>query len=297
MLFTGFGHRRLAGSVLLSLLLPFVMQDSTAQVIKQVLTPFGYRDADKVHAVPQDYELLSMPDTHIRMQNPTTGDHVDFPKPVAMNKGRLPFTDSGWITFASWYNTYRTPIGYFSTDWNVPYPPTTYHAQTIFQFNSIEPAGGDAILQPVLQYGPSAAGGGEYWAVASWYVTGDQAYVTPLVEVQKNQFLAGYITLIQKRHQLCSYTCNFYGISGTSLTVYNIPELVWCTETLEVYNLTECTEFPPEAYSEIYGINIYMRNGDRPSMSWSVTNVQTNCGTQTVVITNSAVNGLVYIYY
>jgi hypothetical protein len=298
MLFTGLGHRRFAGGVLLLLLLPFVMKDSAAQVVRQVLTPFGYRDADKVHAVPNGYELVSLPDKQIRMQNPTTGDHVDFPAPVAMNEGRLPFTDSGWITYASWYNTNRRPVAYFSTDWYVPYPPKTYHGQTLFQFNSIEPASGDAILQPVLQYGPSAAGGGEYWAVASWYVVGNQAYFTTLVEVQKNQFLGGQITLIGKQRKLCSYTCDFYGINGTTLTINNIAELVWCTETLEVYGVTECTEFPPEAYSEMFTITIDLNTGEAPpSMGWTVTNAQTNCGTQTAVINNGPVNGTVYIYY
>jgi hypothetical protein len=297
MFFTGLGHRRLAGSVLLSLLLPFVVKDSTAQVVRQVITPFGYRDADKVHSVPKGYDIIRMPDEHIRMQNRTTGDHVDFPKPATMNTGRLPFTDTGWVTFASWYNTYRSPIAYFNTDWNVPYPPKTYHGQLIFQFNGIEPASGEAILQPVLQYGESAAGGGEYWAVASWYVTGDQAYFTPLVEVQKNQFLAGQITLIAKTRSYCTYTCDFYGISGTTMTVYNIPELVWCAESLEVYNLSECAEFPPQAYSVMYTIDITLRNGEPPSMGWTVTNVQTNCGAQTAVLDNGAVNGTIVIYY
>lgn len=74
------------------------------------------------------------------------------------------------ITPADFCMTGSSPISSFATTWKVPAAPTTNHQQTIFLFNSIEPASGNAILQPVLQYGPSAAGGGSYWAVASWYV-------------------------------------------------------------------------------------------------------------------------------
>jgi hypothetical protein len=28
---------------------------------------------------------MSLPDEHIRMENPTTGDLIDFPKPVTVN--------------------------------------------------------------------------------------------------------------------------------------------------------------------------------------------------------------------
>jgi hypothetical protein len=297
MLFTGLGHRRFAGSVLLSLLLPFVMQDSTAQVVRQVLTPFGYRDADQVHTVPQGYELAVMPDGHIRMENPTTGDHTDFPKPAAANADRVPFTDNGWITFASWYNQYTTPIAYFHTYWSVPPEPATYNGQTLFQFNSIEPASGDAILQPVLQYGVSAAGGGQYWAIASWYVTGNQGYVSSLNYVTPGTFLDGEIGLLARRKNHFSYTCEFYNYSTTILTVRRIPQLVWATETLEVYGVNECTDFPKTAYSQMGSIYMVLNNGYIPTVGWTVTDAATSCGVQTTIVVNGANNGAVNIYY
>src|SRR5215469_10733241 len=182
MLFSQAGHRLLAGGVILSLSLVLGTQHVAAQGATQVLTPFGYRDSANVHRVPEGYELIRMPDTHIRMHNPKTGDYTDFPKPITVNQQsvpftgnqhRVPFTDNGWITFASWYNHQGKPISYFGTDWNVPPAPTTYSGQTLFIFNSIEPASFDSILQPVLQFGPSAAGGGQFWAITSWYVIGN----------------------------------------------------------------------------------------------------------------------------
>jgi hypothetical protein len=296
-LFNSVGRRLLAGGAFLFIWLAFAMQDAIAQDSNQVLTPLGYRDRANVHQVLPGYDLLRMPDEHIRMENPTTGDHVDFAKPVTINAESVPFTDNGWITYASWYNPTRTPVGYFSTDWNVPPIPSAYDGQTLFLFNSIEPASGNAILQPVLQYGSSAAGGGQYWAVASWYVVGNQAYFTAPVYVTPGQFLGGQITLTWKRRALCSYKCDFYGISGTTLTVRRIPQLVWCTETLEVYGVNQCTDFPHTTYTQMYNINLVMRNGYPPSMNWTVTNVLTDCGVQALVAYGGAVNAAVNIYY
>jgi hypothetical protein len=68
----------------------------------QVLTPFGYRDAANVHLVPPGFDLTAMPDGHIRMANAATGARVDFPK--WEEAAVAPFSDSGWISYASWLN-------------------------------------------------------------------------------------------------------------------------------------------------------------------------------------------------
>jgi hypothetical protein len=266
-----------------------------AQTSPQVLTPFGYRDSTKVHRVPAGYNLNVISDGHIRMENGTTGDHVDFPQPV-VSQARVPFTDNGWVTFAWWFNQTNSPVSYFDTTWLVPPPPNTYNGQTLFQFNSIEPGDGTSILQPVLQYGPSAAGGGQFWAVASWFVTGDTAYFTSLVQVYPKESLTGIIQLLRRKHGRYSYTSQIFGISGTELLVHNIPELIWCTETLEVYGVNECTDFPNTAYSQMYDINVQLKRGTAP-VAWSVTNAETSCGVQTGVIVNGPSNGVVNIYY
>ena len=120
MIFSRHGHRLLAGGLIFSISFWFAVQDVAAQGATQVLTPFGYRDSANVHRVPEGYELMRMPDTHIRMHNPKTGDYTDFPKPIAADQNRVPLPDNGWITFASWYNHQGKPISYFGTDWNVP---------------------------------------------------------------------------------------------------------------------------------------------------------------------------------
>jgi hypothetical protein len=79
--------------------------------------------------------------------------------------------------------------------------------------------------------------------------------------------------------------------------VSSIPQLVWCTETLEVYGVNQCTDFPNTTYTQMYNINLVMRNGYPPSMNWTVTNVLTDCGVQALVAYGGAVNAAVNIYY
>ena len=68
-----------------------------------------------------------------------------------------------------------------------PGPRARTHGQTIFLFNGIEPGDFSHILQPVLQWGPSAAGGGASWSVASWYVGGGNAFHTNLVRGRRGR--------------------------------------------------------------------------------------------------------------
>jgi hypothetical protein len=264
----------------------------------QVLTPFGYRDSAKVHPVRRGYNLNCMEDGHIRMENAKTGDHIDFPKPqTSVNPNTIPFSDNGWVTFASWYSSYRQPISYFATDWTVPAAPAYYNGQTLFQFNSIEPASGNAILQPVLQYGPSAAGGGEYWGIASWYVVGDQAYFSELEAVNPGQPVDGVVELIARAKNRYSYSCEFYGYGYSTIIVTGIPKLVWCTETLEVYGVSLCSQFPNTFYSPMNYINVRLTGEQVPVVNWSITDAQTACSVQSTVVVNGAVNAWVNIYY
>jgi hypothetical protein len=166
------GHLLSAGIFLLTLSTPLMAQN--APTSRQVLTPVGYRDAANVHFVPPGFNLTTMSDGHIRMENSVTGARVDFPN---FQESVVPFTDS-----------------------------------------------------------------------------------------------------------------------GTNFSMSQIAQLTWCTETLEVYGVSACSEFPNTAYSQMSGINVRTKAGT-PSVNWGISNVATSCGVQTTVVTNGATNALVDIYY
>jgi hypothetical protein len=95
----------------------------------------------------------------------------------------------------------------------------------------------------VLQWGPSAAGGGRYWAVASWYVTSrGQAFHTPLVRVEPGDELVGVMELLGERDGKYSYSCELRGLPRTRLRLDNVAELTWSTESLEAYGARRCSD-------------------------------------------------------
>jgi hypothetical protein len=61
---------------LLSVSTSWLAQDEI-RISGKVLTPFGYRDSANVHQIPQGYDLIRMPDGHLRMQNRVTGGGTD----------------------------------------------------------------------------------------------------------------------------------------------------------------------------------------------------------------------------
>lgn len=200
---------------------------------------------------------------------------------------------SGWVAYAHWYNT-GSPISYFITTWSVPPAPATYHGQTVFLFNSIEPAGGNAILQPVLQYGPSAAGGGGYWAIASWYLVGGQVFHTSLISVSVGASFQGVISLTGTSGGKYDYLSSFTGISGTALAANGADQLVWATETLESYNINASSDYPSgqTIFSSIY----LQTSSGTPSVTWTPVS-DTADNLITTVNVQGATNARVTIQY
>ncbi|MFY9988503.1 MAG: hypothetical protein WAK31_27365 [Chthoniobacterales bacterium] len=286
----------LAGGLILVCLPTVLLAEDAAQTSMQVLTPFGYRDRANVHEVLPGYDLIRMPDGHFRMENPTTGDHVDFPTAVGASHSTAP-SENGWISYAYWLNTTKSVVTSFTSVHEVPAAPSTYDGQTIFEFNAIEPSTYDAILQPVLQYGESTAGGGEYWAVASWYVTSSEAYYSKLAKVATGKKLTGEIKLTSHKGSDYSYSCEFEGIKASKFSMKNIAELTWVVPgSLEVYNVDQCSDLPNTSFTKFSDINV-RASKKTPSISWTADDYNTTCSVQTTIVTNGGDNGAINIYY
>lgn len=241
---------------------------------------------DEIHLTDASGKLIHIKHndgSHVRHQ----GAHVE-PHPKRAEQ-------SGWVAYADWYNTGSSPISSFTTSWPVPAAPTTYHGQTVFLFNSIEPSAGDAILQPVLQYGPSAAGGGGYWSVASWYLVGSQTYYTPLVKVSPKQVLTGVITLTSITNSTAyNYASEFTGISKSKITATGSAQLVWATETLESYGVSQRSDYPVGS-TVFSGIGLKTKAGV-PKVQWSAVSDSAD-GLKTTVNTQGATNAKITIQY
>jgi hypothetical protein len=226
-----------------------------------------------------------------------------------------PLPDFGWIENSGWANTGDDPIVYFTTSWVVPPAPASNDGQVVFLFNGLEQGGAGAtplgpyILQPVLQWGVSYAGGGNYWSITNWYVDGQGGlalYTPPLIQVNPGDVLQGVVTLTGKSGDEYSYLSSFIGYPKVNLTVNEIDELTWACETLECYGsddttLSRCTDYPNTILTAMGEIEIKIgqsaATGKDATLDWSAATNYTDCGQKCVIVSNNSPGGLVYLYY
>ncbi|KAJ7094122.1 hypothetical protein C8R44DRAFT_890488 [Mycena epipterygia] len=249
-----------SAATILALLLPKAL---SVPLSTTVLTPGGYHN---LHEVPAGGRIVHVgAEIHVINVN---GELIDiaFPGPTTTAAAPQPEA-TGWVAFASWNNKNPSPISSFNTTWTVPPAPATENGQVIFLFNSIEPSAEDAILQPVLQWGRSAAGGGNYWSIESWCMYPRQKFYTPLEQVEVGQTLIGSISLVGQNGSNYTYNSQFDNRAGTWLTVNSTAQLTWATETPEVYGVTNASDFPAGS-TEFSGINLALLSEDVPTVVW-----------------------------
>ena len=261
-----------------------------------VLTPGGFRHRSLVHQVGKK-EVLHFAEARAQLIDLATNVRKDIPKGRARS-GEVPDLGSGWISYGYWDNGTGNSLSSFRSTWTVPPAPSTDSGQTIFLFNGIQNYGTNyGILQPVLQWGPSAAGGGSYWSIASWYVTsGGDAFHTTLIQVDEGDVLIGLMTFTGQSGTGFNYRSEFQGIGGTTLNIANIAELLWCNETLEAYGVQACSDYPATDFTRFWPINI-QTGATNPTMEWTPANAVTDCNQHTIIGDNSSTQGDVDIYY
>ncbi len=261
-----------------------------------VPTPGGYRDGAFVYEIEPGQQIRVASDRYEITDG--RGSIVrSIPKREVQSQQ---VHADGWVTYTSWTNDTGSSIKSFVSTWKVPQTPPSSGGQLLYLFNGMEPDARDAILQPVLQWGTSPAGGGNYWAVASWYVTSDgQAMHSKVTPVNPGDTLLGVMKLTSSGHATdagtFSYTSEFTGIANSSVTVSNISELTWASETLETYGTAQCSDYPaaPTAFTQI-GLQTDVVPD---SLNWEVANAITDCGQHASVTSPSAVQGEVDIFY
>jgi hypothetical protein len=273
-----------------------------------VLTPGGFRDKSQVHIVENGHVLDEKTGTFkkISFEGEVVAEFGDvirqkiakplMPEKLLIPTKIMPAMGEGWIVYAGWTEITTGHLTLFKTTWKVPPAPSTQSGQTIFLFNGIQNS--TRIYQPVLQWGPSAAGGGNYWTVASWYVdySTQPVFHSPLVTVNEGDTLTGVMVLTDISGNYCSYNSYFQGIANTSLPVQNIEELTWANETLEAYNIQKCSDYPATLKTSMKDIELVV-DGLHPILNWNPVNRVTDCGQKCVVVSNANPGGQVDLYY
>lgn len=263
-----------------------------------VLTPRGLMSRSHVHFV-EPGNLLSMENGHLQKLEAKTGKLVEDYGAITP-AGHAPEAQ-GWIAYTYWSNPNTAdPITYFTTTWPVPSVPKKQSGQTIFLFNGIQNGTTETsyIIQPVLQWGPSAAGGGKYWSITNWYVTSSDAFYGTLVNVSAGTSLTGVIRETAVSGSSYSYNSSFTGYSSaSSIQVNNVPEGYWAAETLESYSVnTPSTEYPPNTDIAFSSIQI-LQGSTNAAISWTPVQQVAGSAQKAVVVSDASPGGVVDIYF
>jgi hypothetical protein len=273
------------------------MPAATERSSDLVITPAGLMPRSNVHHLPSAH-YLSFENGRIQQFEKLTDRLVADFGDVKVVPSRAPEAQ-GWIAYAYWTNKGKAITG-FTTDWTVPSTPSDQGGQTIFLFNGMQDGTTTSsyIIQPVLQWGPSAAGGGNYWAATSWFVTSTQAFFGDLVAVSPGQNLQGALKETAVSAHRYSYSSSFEGLSANvSLTVRKVPEAFWAAETLESYGVTDpSTMYPPNTDIAMRDIQIW-KGSKNASIDWLTAQAVSGSAQKAVVVSDASPGGVVDIYF
>jgi hypothetical protein len=229
-------------------------------------TPFGYIWSTCVRKVPSGSHIIERNGRTI-VQDPVTGVEETIPgchKPRKPIQKKLPgprdAPDDGWQVWSAYNNQNNATFTSFLGKFSVPDEPTNFGGGILYMFTGLQndnwiptPNGGNAppgfdIIQPVLQYGDASEnGGGDWWGLASWYVTlDDVALWTDLLTMNAGDIIFGNMTKVGKTSWFIGGT-NTRTKQTTSFTVTK-PRLwtqAWAYCTLELYQIYDCSYLPP----------------------------------------------------
>ncbi|KDR70795.1 hypothetical protein GALMADRAFT_229827 [Galerina marginata CBS 339.88] len=278
---------------------------ATEELVK---TPGGLFPKSNVHAVPEGARVhhtgtevhLIGADGAIIHSAPVSTQVSTNPKFTATKTSVAPRAlTSGYVAYSYWKNAGKSNIASFSTSWTVPPLPAKQDGQILYIFNALVPNSFDGIFQPVLQFGYTPAGGGNYWAVASWYLIGTHTYYTAPAQVSVGQNLTGVMKFLSssKSGSTTTYLWNsvFTGIPSTSLTIGSDEIFNYAYEALEIYTATGPSDLPTGT-TMMGNITIATVDGAHPALNWTSVSDSTE-GFQMAVVSSASTNGAMRITY
>jgi len=276
-----------------------------------VLTPFGWWPHSCVHGVESGSEIVNEQD-YFLVKHPLNNvvakiDRCDIntiKQAQHNNNGNEnvnAIDGDGWQVYVK--QDVGSTVSALLGDWIVPANPSK-SGQTLFTFTGLQnidwvppnppPTESFDIIQPVLQYGVSDAGGGSYWSIASWYVTlGRDVVYSKLQKVDAGDRLFGnmtktgddtwFINAVDLTSKVSSY------ISVTKSVLTSQP---WIYVTLEVYDVFACEQYPEIGSQLPYTNLVLYEDGQIVSAQWQVGTDGQNppiCNATIEIVSDSAV--------
>jgi hypothetical protein len=250
-----------------------------------VFIPGGWTHPSCIHEVPNgaeinggDVSLNGVPVAHYEpcaytpiAASGVEGTRVDgsdvAATPASVGSGNGPASYGGWVEDTVQFTPSSQVISWLNENFYVPYPPSQNGA-TLYYFPGLQstvtsPCG---ILQPVLQYGVSPAGGGNYWAIGSWWWSVPWQYHTGLSQVNTNDEIFGEMST----SGACSPNCGFHYLvkaedtnSGAIQQFYANSSCQWNAVFPAVFEvdtghpLSNCNQLPASVQTSFTGLQMW----------------------------------------
>ena len=172
--------------------------------------------------------------------------------PARAASHQYPFPTNNWVEDTDycdlvydWLGRHCASFASFSADWLVPNTPDSWDGQLMYLFIAFEDdyTFPQQIIQPVLQWGVSPAGGGNYYAMADWFCPGGSTCLhSQLLTVNSGDRLYG---------NLWSAGSNVWNViisdggNGPSVSqTWTTRTMYWAWTALEVYGVQRCSDYP-----------------------------------------------------
>ncbi|MGD0991528.1 MAG: hypothetical protein ABR998_03575 [Gemmatimonadales bacterium] len=280
-------------------------QPDTTQLAGYVPTPAGWYHESCVHQIPPgawvsiDWVVTLKDGTNYQIPKCLFPAYVTLPN---HQRGQLPAaSDTGWDEYdEAWSgsNTYRQLTAY----WHVPPAPAhsygTYRGsyEAYFTFPGIQ--NDSFILQPVLQYGITKAGGSDYhWELAAWHcdATGDYRCVYGnLVAASVGDSIIGGVTGEECANNTCMWNVLAWDVNSgatATLQVQDSDNYVYANGgVVETHGAFTSCDYFPAAYVYFTGISVSNRSG-LTTPTWynkPPTNPNPDCSFAVTSTTNTA---------
>jgi hypothetical protein len=256
------------------------------------VTPTGLRPASCVFGpISTDHVVVNFA-THSEIQN-GNGDIIQTIKPCEARTidPEAPLPPDGWNAYV-WDMGTSPTFNQYNGTWSVPVNPKDKGTQTLFLFTGFQDLYGldrDApsvtnIIQPVLQFGTSEAGGGTYWAMASWYVDSNgNAYYSQLTNTLSGHTIQGNMVRNPTTKVWEIETIDTNTNKMTTLNIATNTTEPYAFVTLEVYTVANCGEYPT---GSVPFTNLVFKPAFTPS--WTVVS-EAGCSENVVVNSPSSV--------
>jgi len=232
---------------------------------------------------------------------------------------------AGWQVYTYWIGP--SDITSFLGYWNTPDIPSNTNGQLLYLFTGLQNnCGGYGlcpnsssdspssissrgiirtsddlisaatnILQPVLQYGFSPAGGGEYWGMASWYVANIGTVYTSVSQVAPGDMLFGNMTKVEGTKNM--WVIAFSDETNTKVTPTTLTVskgTLTDTEpdayvTLEVYTVSECNQYPTNTV-QFTQMSIMESFTTPVTPDWMINTYSNACGEMVDIVNPTQVN-------